>query len=99
MFRSTGHSPKNENESEKKGNKAEWIHGYHSRVRVGGGRIWGHQNIWAEAVKSKILKIESVTRGHNIVKDKWAGASNTIHTLTHPLSASPPLPHIHIQDS
>ena len=27
------------------------IHGYHSRVRVGRGRYWGHQIIWAGAVK------------------------------------------------
>ena len=29
------------------------IHGYRSRVRVGRGHIWGHQTIWAGAVRSK----------------------------------------------
>ena len=29
------------------------IHGYRSRVRVGRGHIWGHQTIWAGAVRSE----------------------------------------------
>ena len=34
------------------------IHGYPSRVRVGRGRNWGHQIIWAGAVKPKIPKTQ-----------------------------------------
>ena len=45
------------------------IHGYHSRLRVDRGHIWGHWSIWAGEMGSKN---QQLTRGHNIVADGWA---------------------------
>ena len=53
-------------------NKQGRIHGYRSRVQVGRGQIWGHQTIWAGAVRSeyKIHK-KSKIRPTNRQTDRW----------------------------